>query len=1240
MAPIVQDCFARPLWIRTILANNGGQQATTDAVDGAAVTHATSTTIYLGIGVGVGGAILVAIITVAVQIIRTRLQHRRMIAELESNSEPVPFGLRQQQEIGEVPRPMSAARCSALGALHARAGWGALSSDEQVHVPDSAGQTGRQKRKSIALPKRIKQHGIPLRGLKHLSAIIESPRSKSAKSPSPAMLECTTTLPQARSAESIAKKKAVHLPRQQSSEEDVFIMPGSPKPEVLPSFAIRSPGMYGAAIANDDRPRPPRSASVGAIPGPVHESTVSNAVSRPSRPKIHIRSISLGAPPTQPPSGPVPPLPVIVPHGRATVEASRQGLCVSRMSSSSQESAGSSVLVTSPLLHRGDEGQSVHSPTVEQVVAKDGSAQLKVVTNRQWQNPHVTGPRPNDVRRLDGDPDTDPGLSRQHPSIRSNFARCSNYSGRLSSASTVSSIGDGSDMPASNRLSVPTVATADRVSISRIPASDSLKTSSGHTTVHGAVRKVSTPRRSNRTSSVSANGSPTERRKTGVLRDISGNAVLTTPSRQASQASSLTQDSSLSGRSSNGNPFQWDQSLPLVKPSSLKGSPTSKGMKGHKRQNCVRISILAPQILGPPGAPPARPTSPSIMHGIEEEDGTEGEEGEGCGLVASHRIPRAHSGNSLATQLRAQQPRVSLTPSSPTLSAWVAYQEHVADQARSGNGSSGLPSQTSDSQSSLSVSPLQAKNVGRPTSRQSDRSSAFSIPPFPSPSRATVAAIQMTQPIPQFYLSRPSTDGPEEESSSPIPLQACAGEDQLVSEEDDGEPLPSSPPIPISKHTEYDPAWPTLASTIPREYDPTSPKWPLHAEASAAELSDTSYFPFAVRNNADVAARDPIGEVSPQSQPISYGGRIPDTPPCSPKSDPAELKSSANRARQQETSILSRPGRSTVTDKLTSANASAIMATIPESLPCTGFPTAAPVLPPPHQESPAGTTPMPRRQRAVSSALRLQPLRPPPKPPASVGETIDMPEPLRIRPVYVRDDSSPTSPKGPRSEPAKSVLKNAMALRRMNSEIDHSRHYRRESRLYQRLGREASPLLPWVDSDLEESCNNLFDFDFAEQDAGAGAEEHDSDVTSKGALDEVDVSAIHRRLDGALADFEAEPVSTPSTVTLSERPSSVWENGELFWQRRPQYTFPPNTPASRWSRDTNPAVNNAWGRATKQYHEDTPEPVRFRWLSQSLGGSKYFELCWDLKGDYHTPFMSDPPSNTSLASFIKSSAMA
>ena len=1048
-----------------------------------------SASLYLGLGIGVGGAILLAVIIVTVQIVKKRKEHRRLLEALEVEQA---VQVARMQNIADVPRPASVARCSTLMPLHSRAGWGALASDETVNEPTSS-SANKKKLASVSLPKRIKQRGIPLKRLKRLTAIMESPRSKNTASP---ILQCPDPLPIPGATEHTASTAT----KSKVDSEGVFVCPGSPKVQVLPSFAIRSPGRYGAGIANSDNTKAVRSRSVGALMVPVYADDVFQGPARHIRPPMHSRSISLGAPISRPPSGPVPPLPVIAPHSEEVQAATQEAGDLSRRSSSSRESTSSSVLVTSPILNLNEQNQAVSSPTVEKLVAKDDSASLKTVSKKQWQNPVVAKSRSQQATA-----GAHHAGAESQFSIRSNIAHFSVgsvYSRRQSNVST-----DCHEQP--DKKATVQVSTADQISLSRVSSHNSLNSNT-------SIRKVTTPRKASRTS-VSVYGSPAERRKTSVLRDISANSI--TPRRQPSNA---TQDS---GHSSNGNPFQWD-TQPLAKPSALKGSPNAR--KGHRRQNCVRISTLTPQILGPP---PSRPTSPSIMHGIEEESG-DGEDAAAdpnkLKFVSNHRLSRPPSASSLVPNLRIQTLRASLTPSSPTLSAWTAFQEH------------GLPSQNSDSQ--LSVSQQSASPATITTSRQSNHSSNFSIPSFPSPIKPSVSDVQLSQPVPQFYLSRPSTDIADSDESSPFTL---TNKSNLH--------MPSSPPMSTSKTNEYDPthpAWPAVAIPAPRgkEYDPASPTWDTTEPERSSPL-----FPFAA--NALNHART-SEEVSPRSRPTSYGGDVPDTPPCSPKTMPEGFQAFFDK---QSTN-----GRAA--EKLTSANASSIMANMPTKP--VDFP-GAPVLPPPAEpEAYNQTTPLRASGGAFYHPMRFQPMRPAPPPPKLdtllLSSSPAMPSPLHIEP---NPSTSTTKPIGPRKQPANSVLKNAIALRRMNSEVnslsfpssshDHSPQSR-ESRRYVRLGREASPLLPWTGSPdpADADMNELFDFGFAS--AEGGAEDYEGDDVGGSVMDEVDMTEVERKLDGAIAGFRAADSSTAearvcsSVYDASSRVvSSVWDDGEKYWESSP-----------------------------------------------------------------------------------------
>jgi hypothetical protein len=183
----------------------------------------------------------------------------------------------------------------------------------------------------------------------------------------------------------------------------------------------------------------------------------------------------------------------------------------------------------------------------------------------------------------------------------------------------------------------------------------------------------------------------------------------------------------------------------------------------------------------------------------------------------------------------------------------------------------------------------------------------------------------------------------------------------------------------------------------------------------------------------------------------------------------------------------------------------------------------------------------------------------------------------------------------------------------MNSEMDTSTS--RQSRRYiHGLSREPAPLLPWVGGsetdDLNDSSNDLFDFDFGARDrlrrdvdVGSGAVDYrfadcyDDDAETTSALDNVDLSEVERRLEGALAGFDV-PVASPESVSSSrksvssagskdggeggkenecdrecdrecdqecneecERSSGVWEDGEDFWNNRKRLsTIPGSSP--------------------------------------------------------------------------------
>lgn len=119
----------------------------------------------------------------------------------------------------------------------------------------------------------------------------------------------------------------------------------------------------------------------------------------------------------------------------------------------------------------------------------------------------------------------------------------------------------------------------------------------------------------------------------------------------------------------------------------------------------------------------------------------------------------------------------------------------------------------------------------------------------------------------------------------------------------------------------------------------------------------------------------------------------------------------------------------------------------------------------------------------------------------------------------------------------------------------------------------------------------MFDFDFGStpsRDAHGGAAADDSDASPTSALDNVDLSEVERRLEGALAGFDVpvspvddeddfpqnrsrtvfedqpSPTSSPSAQCRQEqdeRSSSVWEDGEKFWDSTSLSTIPGSSPS-------------------------------------------------------------------------------
>lgn len=433
-----------------------------------------------------------------------------------------------------------------------------------------------------------------------------------------------------------------------------------------------------------DRPRAPRSVSVSALLESHAQNGLQRSMSGNVGVRTHVRSVSLGAaPPATLPPDPVPHT-VIPPMGQEnTVNLSRR---TSKDSYCSDDSAHSSVLAKSPCLNRQNSLRLVkHNGRPSSIRLQKSANRVVVINGSHDPQAHAVDRVGSKVSLLTDEEK----MSRSY----------------LVSSSSVSSLEDDEALQTSS--SMPTF---------RFPQQPIASPRSAK-----SRRNQSSVRRTSRFS-VSADGSPTGHKRPGILQDICGNAL---PIRD------LSNTSLRSTNSSDGNPFQWD-GIASSKPSAMKGSPNAR--KGHKRQNCVRISTLTPQVLGPP---PSRPDSPSITHGIREEisDGSP----KSLTFVSNKRPPRPTSVGP-NNSLRVKTLRASLTPSSPTLSLWAAYSDYH------------LPSQQSDSH-------LTVSSAGRLSRTGSGISSIYSIPQFPNPSTVTVSEVQHDQPVPEFYISSPDVDG-------------------------------------------------------------------------------------------------------------------------------------------------------------------------------------------------------------------------------------------------------------------------------------------------------------------------------------------------------------------------------------------------------------------------------------------------------------------------------------------------
>ncbi len=939
------------------------------------------TEVVVGISLA-GGAIFLAFACIVIFLLRALAQKKRRLADLEYRDFPTQdAGVRQLEPSGSARPRMVLRRSAQQSPYHSGNGWGSLSSRDNVHQPPLA----------LRLPSQVfrdtKLGGKRARSLVMSLKPALPGRFKSLRRLNPARLSVTE-----RGSMALVSVESMHPPPAVGCYGD--ILDGSVKSGALRTQAGRSStyngdqrpasrSEYGSGLQSIQVPKPlvvrkhgteqedvavrqrtQRSKSIATTTRPTPSGVVARDNFRHGRPQMHARSISLCSQYVGiVPIAAAPPIPALLAYDdRYRNGRTQYNISPSRRSLSSFGSGGSSILKTgnSPSYSRGYTG-SLH-------LAADGG----------WQQLSDAPARAiRDSMAIRGTA----RLHRPQMSIRSSIAR---YSADSQPSQDVSRTNSTS--------SVIHNVLPQRTSLGNSPDGKhgrGLSPSSIPNYRYPNRQSLSTPRRSSR-SRVSAYGSPAERRKTSILRDVSGNQ--TTPTRQTSQHS--TQASST--RSSNGNPFQWDpETMQSGKPSALKGSPSAR--KGHRRQNCVRISLPHTTIRPRSSSP-----NPSMMNGIKEESpetvlSIRETASVDNGPNSFRALPRPPSASTFAPDVRFSHSmlRASLTQGSPTLSLVDYYPE------------------TTSQSTQLNRLSIQSSQTRLSSARHSRSSSIFNIPIFPLPD----SALAVETPI--LSLSRPSTELDEERSLSPIGIRQNEGT------------MASPTESPVKD---------TLDGRFKVQHFLTTEDDYSGKDESSQVLLETG---------SNIATSRPVSPVDVSAAISLFElGNVSNTSKCQPISPPCSPKS------LQPSTFLSPRGSSDLSKQIHEATVS----------------------------------------ETCSSEFR--------------NSTPDSPGQSSLSPLF-----------GPRLEPAKSMQKTILALRRMNSDVVP---LTQENRRYLRMGRESSPALSgFNDKEAEE---------WGEYESARPAQEQAGQSTTIAAC-----------------DVPFERAKTPVSPSAG-RSSSVWEDGENFWQ--------------------------------------------------------------------------------------------
>jgi hypothetical protein len=1001
----------------------------------------------VGIGAGVGALFLCAACFVVFQIYKRKREHNREIAEIEQG-----FPHARPVEVTQLQQGPGACQVPFM-ATHVPCGrWGALASSDTIHHLPPFAQGNNRIHPAFIFPEeqtrtgwnflgrkpRIGRMPSNARRLQALSAIIESPRGGTPKagsrgSPAPTKGGAVREreIQSASVEQLIAKSETAHT-------ESLPIPPrSSSRPIQLTDVAPPKPLSRELSY----RPRAARSKSLGTVSDPNKPNSTNTFASAPG----------------PAPTGPLPPLPPLPRN-------------ISRQSDYNPANRHSALVIPSAK-HNESTSTSLNSSPERNWERIVSSENINLIP--QFKNIKKSSMPDDTAAEVGAEVASNGGSPRPASYIGHRRSLvCLSITSNGSNRNSVTSITSTLDKQA-NRLSIPQILNVDRISISRVSSSGSL--SSGN----GGVTMVSTPRRHTGSSRVSATGSPSEKPKPKVLRTVSGNAG--SPQRPMKSA---LRDSNFEAIS------KWEKSVIGPKHSILKGSPGAR--KGHRRQNCVRLSTLEPTVLGPGGR--SRSTSPS-MDGIQEEspDRTNGP------------VADKHLNGDVTLRPRTLDPlrlRASLTPSSPTLSM-VAYQNEP------------LPWSSEVNSRRASYRSPGAKSA------LSREASLFSIPSLPDLSHMCQdEGLQRGSETPTIDITRPSTEWSEHERSPAFGLHVTPSNSKRSVYKPE-----SSPPLP-SWSNKYDPSRPMLTTNPPasgQEYDKNRP---VSVYSSDEEDSSSPNFPIAVKDEPV-----PRTHSSPLSFLADYDDEKENNGMRSPQSEKetdspyARLAALTQRIRSPfESMPILRPHASFMED-------------LDPSLP----------YPPPSPNSSICKTPF-LLCRRLSNASSAQPSAKPSNPNSSATR-----QHHRNSSTSPRRRSGSSSPHrhsggiekasslskrvtGPRAQPPKDIRKSIMALRRMNSSLQISEdELGKGSHRYLHLGREASVQLP-------------FDFGFSSE-----ASDNEDDPPRDILLEHDEDSEEERSGLSKECHFVTYSPTKPTLSLLTTLPEatrnqlSVWENGEEYW---------------------------------------------------------------------------------------------